>query len=397
MRARDHRMRGQAITEFALVVPLLIVIIFFSLYFTELVRAKLKLQEASRFAAWELTSYALDDYGKGDHANAFSIAQKATIDAELDKYKDLESIDDRTPGGFIVGYSNVTATIKNLDPEPFVSPVPGINGNAFVNGLTGALGNTVSAAHGLLGFNTKGKIEVETKMSLDNRILPRHFLDEGGTGFFKADVWGGRNLQNLTLKNRFTLIASGWQLPDGADAEQHQTGGGGPRAGVHRGGSGSGLYEQVKRMRLFGAPNKLMSIPGLSQVFSLIGSFVPDPLTAAYVVSHNYFAAGDKGVKDRGCDQDPSHGAQWGMNNLQDESGKSDGPGLDWDRRKCYDTAPFRDTPKYGDSLYRQMFEARGSFFMGCKVAQADNPSEAGPPQYSNKDKHNKKYNCEGP
>ena len=89
----------------------------------------------------------------------------------------------------------------------------------------------MTAVFNHFGFNTKGKVQVEVTMQLDNLLLPHHFLDENGKGFFKADMWGGRNLQSLTLRNRFTLLASGWALPDGADAIQKQTGQGGPRAG----------------------------------------------------------------------------------------------------------------------------------------------------------------------
>lgn len=387
--------RGQAITEFALVLPVLIVILLYSMYFTELVRAKLKLQEASRFVAWEMTSYTLDDFGKADHAGAFKAAKDpAELDA-LDRYKDLESIDNRSPGDFVVGYSNVKATVTNLDAPLITSPIPSLSGDPFFSGLLNVLNGGTTAAYQFFGFNTKGKVQVELTMQLDNRILPHHFLDENG-GFFQADMWGGRNLQNLTLKNRFTLLASGWDMPDGADAVQHQHGPGGPRAGVHRGGSDQGIYTQVSRMSLLGAPNKLGNIPGFSTIMGLIGDFIPNPITATYVVSHNYFEAGNNNIDTRGCDNDPGHGAPWGMNNLEDGNG-SDGPGLDVDRRKCYDTAPFRDTSRYGESQYREIFRARGAFFMGCKKAQADNPAESGVPEHSSKDKHNKKYSCEGP
>ncbi len=392
---RTHvRRRGQAITEFALVLPVMIVILLYSMYFVELVRAKLKLQEASRYVAWEMTSYTLDDYGKAQHGKAFDTAKAASVlDAE-DKYKDLESIDNRSPGDFIVGYANVKTKITSLDAPAITQNVGPIPGNEFIDQLLGVLNGGASTVHSFFGFNTKGKVQVEMSMQLDNRILPRHFLDENG-GFFKADVWGGRNLQNLTLKNKFTLLASGWDLPDGADAEQHTEGPGGPRSGVHRGGSDQGLYTQVSRMSLLGAPGKLGSIPGFNQIMGLIGNFVPNPISSVYVVSHNYFAAGEGGIKDRKCNNDPTHGAQWGMNNLERESG-NDGAGLDHEKRKCYDTAPFRDTSKYDDSQYREIYRARGPFFMGCKNAQADNPSEAGVPANAGKDKHNKKYNCEG-
>lgn len=391
---RERQQHGQAITEFALIIPVMIVILLYSMYFTELVRAKLKMQEASRFVAWEMTSYTLDDFGKADHDQAFGVAQQPAVLDVLDRYKDLESIDDKTPGDFVVGYSNVKAKIENLESPALTNPIPAVSGNPFVNGLLGVLNGGVTQAHRYFGFNTKGKIQVEVSMQLDNRILPRHFLDENG-GFFQADVWGGRNLQNLTLKNRFTMLASGWDMPDGADAVQNAEDGT-PRAGVHRGGSDQGIYTQVKRMSLLGAPNNLGTIPGFSAIMGLIGNFVPNPITATYVVSHNYFDAQDPAIENRGCDNDPGHGAVWGMNNLDDGNG-SRGPGLDHNRRKCYDTAPFRDTSRYNESQYRTIFMARGQYFMGCKKAQADNPSEAGVPVNSGKDKHNKKYNCEGP
>jgi hypothetical protein len=399
MRARfEIRRRGQAITEFALVVPVMIVIILYSLYFTELVRANLKMQEASRFLAWEMTSYALDDYGaqSPNNTQAFTTARDLAITDALKRYKDLDSIDDRSPGGLVVGYSNVTAKIENLDAPLFSKSLPGGLSNSFVNGVLGLLNGGMSAVFNQFKFNTKGKMQVEFTMQLDNRLLPHHFLDEQGKGFFKADVWGGRNLQSVTLKNRFSLLADGWQLPDGADANQHQTGSGAPRSGVHRGGSDSGLYQQVKRMRLGGAPQALNSIPGWNQINNIIGNLVPDPFTAAYVVSHNYFEDKNTNIKDYGCDQDPKHLAPWGMNNLDTNQG-NDGPGLDYKRRRCYDSAPFRDTANYGKSNYALIWASRGAWFMGCKNPQADNPSEAKAPAYIGKDKHNKKASCEGP
>ena len=47
------------------------------------------------------------------------------------------------------------------------------------------------------------------------------------------------------------------------------------------------------------------------------------------------------------------------------------------------------------ESLYKKLYLARGPYFMGCKKPQADNPTEAGVPNYSSKDKHGKKVDCE--
>ena len=103
------------------------------------------------------------------------------------------------------------------------------------------------------------------------------------------------------------------------------------------------------------------------------------------MVAHNY---GLSKSNTRDCDQDPGHPARDGMNNLEADSV------LDWDRRKCYDTAPFRDQSEYADSQYIQMFEARGGYFMGCKNAQADDPTVAGAPN-APRDRNTKKVLCE--
>jgi hypothetical protein len=147
-------------------------------------------------------------------------------------------------------------------------------------------------------------------------------------------------------------------------------------------------------MSLLGAPEKLGNIPGFNQVIGLVGNFIPNPISSTYVVSHNYFAAGEKGITDRGCTNDQKHGAHWGENNLGTDT-NNDGPGIDYKRRKCFDTAPFRDTSDYDRSQYRALYRARGPFFMGCQNPQADNPAVAGAPEYSGKDKHNKKATCE--
>ncbi len=387
--------RGQATTEFALVLPVMVVILLYSMVFTERVRAKLKLQEASRFLAWEMTSHPLDDFGSGNHDKAFLLAQRASVRDAVDKYKDLESIDNKAAGNFVVGYSNLTARVTAHDAPSLTHPIAPISGNLFVNNLLAVLTGPVGAAYQHFGFNLKGKVQVEVSVQLDNRLLPRRFLDENG-GFFRVDVWGGRNLQNATIKNRFTLVASGWDLPDGADGEQHQRGPGAARSGVHRGGSDHGLYLQVARMSLLGARHNLGRIPGFTQLARLIGDFVPNPVDATYVVSHNYFAPGDRGIKGRGCEAFARHGAHWGQNNLGTDA-SNDGPDIDHPGRRCFDTAPFRDTSNYDDSQYRAVFQARGRYFMGCKRAEADNPAEAGAPAHSDKDQHNKKYSCEDP
>jgi hypothetical protein len=57
---------GQAIVEFVIVVPLVIMIFLFGQWFVELVQIKLKVQESARYAAWEATAYPLHDYNQNN-------------------------------------------------------------------------------------------------------------------------------------------------------------------------------------------------------------------------------------------------------------------------------------------------------------------------------------------
>lgn len=391
--------RGAAIVEFALVVPLLITMILFSMYFVELVRAKLKLQEAGRYAAWEMTSYVLTDFGSGRHDVAFNEAMTKTVDESKARFFDMDSVDEHPnnvgPAG-TVAYSNVNVTIKNMPAPAFTNPIPSVfGGGGPIETVLSVLNSGTGAVLNKWGFNDKGQVQAEVTMKLDNFILPKNFMNGSG-GLFQVDQWGGRNLQQLSLKNRFTLVATGWNLPDGADAEMHDnTASGGPRAGVHRGGSNHGLYTQVGRMKFLGLMPGV-NIPVLGQIGQFATLALPNPF-GTFVTAHNYgLEPGNRSLRE--CTKSngqgyPGHPAQDGLNNL-DQSGVSK---LDYDRNKCFDTIPFRDQDSYSDSQYVEMFKARGPYFMGCKKPMADDPTVPLGPQSSNGDKNNKKENCEGP
>lgn len=398
MTTPKRKSRGQALVEFALTVPVLITMLLFSMYFVEFVRAKLKVQEASRFIAWEMTSFTLTDYGNnnsGRHANAFNIARTEAVNDALARYNDLESIDQISPTNLFVGYSNVRATMNDL---PITPTGPNIQNNSnsgqggfLVSAISSVLNGTVNQMYQRFGFNLNGKVEVEVTGEISSLFLPKDFLNDPN-GLFDVDQWGGTSLQNKRMRNRFTLVANGWHLNDGSDALMTiNRGAGGPRSGVHNGGSPHGIYLQVKRMQALGVSASLANIPGLSNVMGTLAFLgIPDPFTSAFAVAHNYGLipnppnggpGGDRGDVFR-CEGTvagktisyPQHMAKDGMNNLWTASK------LDYHRNRCYDTAPFRDQVDYGTrpgqgSQYGQMFMARGAYFMGCKLAEADDPS----------------------
>jgi len=139
---------------------------------------------------------------------------------------------------------------------------------------------------------------------------------------------------------------------------------------------------QVDRMTFLGVGNYMDKV-GLGGLGGIANFVFPD-FFGPFVVANNY----EPSAEGNNCNK-PGHGASKGLNNLNAY------PGLDDDAQRCFDTAPFRDTQAYDDSLYRKVFMARGGSFMGCKNEQADMPNTPQPDPSVQKDKNKKKVSCE--
>ena len=352
---------GSATLEIALVAPILLALIFYSLVFTELVRARFKLQEAARYAAWELTSHPLSDYGGAKPGEAFERAKSEVIrDSEL-RYGRLDSLDASGGSDFIVRFEGVGVQISQS--EVSWVDLPALVARGATGGLLpAAIFLPLAAGTGRVlrdfGFNTQGRLRVEATATVRNRLLPSRLLDEPARGLFRVGFFGGQDLSRFALTSRLVLIADGWALSDGADSVMKDY-----RAGQHGDGAhASGLYRQVQRMAFHGIKSELER-----RRFTSLGPLtllLPSPV-GTYVVSHNYGPERDRQNR-RSCNT-PAYppSACGGLNNLAQSSLSDD------DRLKCFDTAPFRDQASYQDSLYVQLFLSRGRWFMGCKNAQA--------------------------
>ncbi|MBZ4401371.1 pilus assembly protein [Myxococcus sp. XM-1-1-1] len=385
--SRKSFRRGAATVEFALSVPLLVMILMFSMYLTELVRAKLKLQEMARYAVWEMTSYSLSDFAKGNHDNAFEDARQEAHTELVERYKDMDSVEPNgTVGTFIARYGNVQGTITNKE-IPFLEsgmlggPGSTGEGGGLGAGVIGMLNSGAGSVLNMWGFNNKGWVESEVTMNFDNVIIPRSYLDESGQGgFFKSDTFGGQDLASIPMRSRYSMYANGWNMPDGGDAVVRDR-----RAGNHRSGSDPhGMHVQVGRMKFLGLTQALDGSVG--SVLSFLGSFLPN-FFGTYVVARNYgIDPQQKGNCNGLTGYDSS--ASSGLHAMRDL--------LDNDRPDCFDTAPFRDEMTYGDSNYIKLFMARGPHFMGCKKAMADDPSDPDANQEATKkDEQDNKIRCE--
>lgn len=369
---RSHS-RGAATVEFALSVPILVMILLFSMYLTELVRVKLKLQEMARYAVWEMTSYALSDFANGDHAAAFEDARREAHEEWLERYRDLDSAEPNgRPGNLIARYRDVTGTLTDREIDFLETGALGnpttTDGGRFVSSILRPISSGAEWMLDEWGFNNRGWVEADVRMTFDNVILPRSYLQEGsGGGFSQTDGFGGRSLASLPLRARYSMYANGWNLPDGGDAIIRSR-----RAGQHREGDLSqphGLYQQVDRMVFLGLGNVLDEL-GLGSILDKVALVLPN-FVGTFVVSRNY---GIEPQQKPNCSGLTTYSAEAssGLHVMH----VTDGFELvDHDRPDCFDTAPFRDEMTYGNSNYIKLFNARGAFFMGCKRAMADDPS----------------------
>ena len=400
--------RGAATVEFALVVPLLVVILLFSMYLTELVRAKIKVLEAARHAAWELTSFPLSDFATADHDKAWTEAHDKVHEDAMARFGDMDSVEPDLAPSFIADTSNLQVTIEKKDIPFFdVTLLTGTEGEGgnFATGIMNGINGGANAMLGLWGFNKQGMVTSRVSLDFNNRLLPRNYLNEGETGFFDTDFTGGRDLSTLTLSSHHALYADSWSMPDGQDAVVRER-----RAGAHRGGDldkPHGIYQQVGRMTFLGLNSALDKV-GIGQVLDFLGNVIPNPL-GTFVVSHNYGPM--RGDSDPNCEgipsypgyaNSPANDARGGLNSFY----RPDYKNLDGDdvfRPRCFDTAPFRDRTDYnkkdkdGRDLngYIAIFKSRGEFFLGCKNAQAEDPSEKESKEATAADENTSVVNCE--
>lgn len=367
MKRRDAQ-SGQALTEFAIVVPVIVCLVLFSIYFYELLSVKLKAQEAARYAAWEATSYQLSDYAaknpRSKNRQLFETARSAIESETWARYEDLDSSSvariKGVPGKVINkvrGRNYFLATeweverVRLRNDEP-----PEINGNflfelgfdiglqvaGWVESLLRDFDNPYTAAAmasflrhqyspGGYGFNEDGYVEADVRISVTNRLLPRHYMDQGGDAWFS-----NRFLRRTSVdfNEHVELLADPWKLVEGNDVRHGQTSG--------------GFFQQVDRFFLAGSEGRAAAQPvaqlaRLAVMLGMGGGELPDPLEPV-VVSVNY-GPGERAI---------------GTVNLGVDEG-----------RGRHDSSPYSVIHAYEDTFGFSSDDAdgrpgRGNYYMGC-------------------------------
>jgi Flp pilus assembly protein TadG len=186
--------RGGAMVEFAILAPILVVLILWSNYFWEVQYARIKAAEAARFVAFERTV----------RSDLNAIANEAK-----DRYQDL----DGTTKGVALGSAyrnrlevNVTATNVEAPLTNFSLSDMGAKGGAggIAGAVIGALGATAGVVANAMDLDTsQGAVQTDVEFKIQNAIIPQE-IALYTTGFDDDRL-------DLTLRERFYMYHDTWR------------------------------------------------------------------------------------------------------------------------------------------------------------------------------------------
>lgn len=297
-----HAQEGSSVTELAIVAPVFVALILWSFYFHDLMEARLRIQEAARFAAWEFTAFPLSDYSPpvDDSANMpakhqayFDFAAQKIAQDVNDLYG--QSLDSafykkpvNRPWTKQALASVTTANFENQDAKLFngdgvqetidgLGSAFGINAGGFgniANKVSGMIDKIAEPYYGFLGFDMKGRIHVTVQGSVKNSWMPQTFLNgEGGMNFYREQLIKASAADVTLPKEELTLVADTWKLQDGMDTVlpgYHDT----SSLNDEQMGRRTQFRNQVDRMMYLGLAKLLEQQEPFSQLENFIGQFV---------------------------------------------------------------------------------------------------------------------------
>ena len=351
---------GQALVEFAIVLPLIVTIFLFAQWSWELVQVKLKVQEAARYAAWEATAYPLHDYDKGK-ADGFSKMRNAVMADTILRYGDLDS-STKFPTGTTIWsatWSPPMVFLTNGQEEMvyggaivnlifnIVSQVGALVGGLMYNSqnifamslITSSSASSAASGPGKAmaalfgptewGFNKSGYVTARVGTYVQNNWFNVRLL---GKPIFKNP--------GFLIYEKHGVLADSWRLNKSGDKAWKKGSASSP------GFSSGAMYKQVERMYLMTNTTR-----GIAK--GLFASMVyTEMLIAAGFGSATAPSLGDM-LKPSVVMGNYTGGApESGQISLNEDTGT-----------KKYDSAPMRGA--YKDSL-----KQRGNNFMGCKGAE---------------------------
>lgn len=347
---------GQALVEFALVVPLIVTVFLFAQWGWELVQIKLKVQEAARYSAWEATAYPLHDYDKGK-ADGFSAMQTSVMADTMLRFADLNS-STLVPSGTTIWSATWTPPMVLLtdgqEEAIYGGAIPNLIFNialqigALVAGFLYSSQNPValaligsSKAQG--GGSTPGKAMADlfgpTAWGFNKRgYVTSRVATYVQNNWFNIRLMGKPIFQNpgFLIYEQHGVMADSWRLTDGADV----AGSGAP------GFSSGTMYKQVERMYLMNGTARGVAKGFAAGIYGGMLASLGQYMTASPPSLGDFVKAAVVMKNYRGG-QDTS-----GQVQISEDVGN-----------RKYDTAPM-------STAYKETLKDRGDNFMGCKEAE---------------------------
>jgi hypothetical protein len=379
--------RGQALVEFVVAVPTMVLIFLFSQFFYEAIQVKLKTQEMARYTAWEFTGHALHDYEDGsfkysdasgeiktDAANRFSNLRSTDLRSDADRAlagqwtvanpTTQNNEEPLLPGGNVFSIGgfpiniNLVFRVAGYVLDAFRLASLAKHPNIYWAGMVayyqyqketmfggGAL-NRFNPP-GSWRLNTRGYIRSQVRVTFDNLWLNR-FMAISDAKFWSTDNAGKGEMRSGIRRLRFTetyyLLADQWELHQPDDVL-------GPSS------SNTAYYKQISRMAfmdnsmrrvLKGFTDALKYGTDIVAYMAFQPTLGMSDLTQVGLVSKNY--------------EGGSGGRESGKIEIDEDNGK-----------KSYDTSPMMDkaTSKAGVKMYEESRSTRGNNYMACPQVES--------------------------
>ncbi|MDF1562502.1 MAG: hypothetical protein P1V51_05640 [Deltaproteobacteria bacterium] len=251
---------GSGLTEFAIMVPSIMIIFLYSIFFTDMIEVKLKTLEASRFMTWESTVYRDGNSIKQDMETRFANLRSTDIEA-------AETL-------HMIGIENVRITNTYTDAleVDMTGGVPDDDSTSEIGGIDA----TINSVLAWMNLPTRGKARSEVTFQVDNKIVPDFMMFNtevraqegesegfsGDNGFSIAshhvmiyDTWKGWPNKNRRVGSRAGQTANPMQTYDIAE---------------------SALEAQLRPVAYFKLTNTGI-MDALGEVFAFFG--LPEPIT----------------------------------------------------------------------------------------------------------------------
>ena len=205
--------RGSALTEAAIIIPVLIVLLFWAIAMTDIMVLRVKTAEASRFALWESTVFRSQAQISADVAQRFrDLRSPQTINTE---YTGLLLYPQAT-NMILSATVNQSNTVSIGGKVKLDNPTGLID--KFLSLLLGVVSGTVDGATRFFQFNTRGSASASVTLVRASHIGSKIMMggnllgDKGGDDLDHSEL-----MQNLTFRspvaghNPMRLVFDTWK------------------------------------------------------------------------------------------------------------------------------------------------------------------------------------------